>query len=95
MGFNLLIVNTSYKVKNNGKRKLCFKNITCGPQRLSQGEIFQMGSEEGVGRGKDIEDEVKSEFVLWKKTKNFVGEVRGKNIQASFSGQFVGLIKNQ
>lgn len=55
-----------------------------------------MGSEEGVGRGRDIEGEVKSESLFCgKKSKNFVVELRGENIQASFWGQFVGLTENK
>lgn len=54
--FNLLSVNTSYKVKNNGRRKLFLKNVSyvrsVQTLRLSQQEICQMISEEGIGRRK-------------------------------------------
>lgn len=53
-----------------------------------------MGSEEGVGRKLKGKSNQKACFVE-KKTKNFVVEVRGENIQASFWGQFVGLIENK
>lgn len=84
--FNLLVVNISYKVKNNGRRKLFLKNVTCARSvqtlRVSQREICHMISEEGVGRRKQLENEVKSDSLFCGNTV----EISGGNVPASLLG---------
>lgn len=89
LGFNLLIVNTSYKVKNNGRRKLSSRNVTCATG-VSLSEVIpgrNMPNGKGnymprgnMPRGRDSEDEVKSGSLFC----GNVVEVGGENIQASF-----------
>lgn len=94
LGFNLLIVNTSYKVKNNRRRKLFSKNVTyatgVSPSEVVLGRNMPNGKGNYMPRGRDSEDEAKSESVFC----GNVVEVGGENIQASFQGQFVGLTAN-
>lgn len=53
------------------------------PSEVTQGEICQMGSEEGTGRGRDIEDEVKP-FV--EKTQKLHGGGQGRKYPSFLLG---------
>lgn len=57
--FNLLIVNTSYKVKTNGRRKP-LKNVTCAKVCRPSDYLVEKCAKWGVRR-KELEDEV-----LWR-----------------------------
>lgn len=50
--------------KNHGRKKLSLKNVICArsvnPSEVTPGRNLPNGNEEGTGRGRDIEDEVKS-----------------------------------